>query len=143
MCTSNKRQCTRQYPSEITDLPEGCTCTIDTGERALAPSLWQDSAVVVTSLGDKGSRFPGEKGARPLLWDHSVQDLSKSLRCTLSPGSAHPRTLPHRNSCPEVQRCSFETSNQITDEIAGKWEKYGCPWRGWDPPTLVDVDERS
>ena len=38
--------------SETPDLPDGDTPTVNTGDRALSPTDWQDSVLVATSPGD-------------------------------------------------------------------------------------------
>lgn len=80
ICTSNKRQCTCYYMSEMPDLPNGITYTINPGERALSLPDWQVwwQPALGTKWGSRSpSKSPGEKGERPLFWENSVQDPSK------------------------------------------------------------------
>ena len=81
------RQRAMQTALHIRDvLPsDGDIGIVNTGERPLSPSGWQATCLVVTSTEDKVRKqmpqqiFWGE-GERPLLWENSVQDLSKSHR---------------------------------------------------------------
>ncbi|KAF6119655.1 hypothetical protein HJG60_010112 [Phyllostomus discolor] len=83
--------------------------------------VWRQPALG-TERGSRGpSRSPQRKRERRLLWEDSVQDLCTFHRCSPSPRSAHPRGLPHRNSCTSFHRCIFQTTHQSTEEIAGNW----------------------
>ena len=111
------------------DLPDGDTCTVNTGDRALSPSDWQASGLVATSPGHRvrkqsPQQIPWREREKPLLWESSVQDPSEFHRRTPPPGSAHPRRLLHKNSCTILQRCIFDTTHQSTNKIARNWKKH-------------------